>query len=294
MIIEILSWDKFNPRKDLRSMPWFRLESDIGYSETLFGLDAEAKWLWVFILSTCARKMKSSFEANFDYMSFHSGVSVEKVKRYLELFENKGLVQVTNESDRVTNESDRITNESDRNRTLHNEHNEHNEQDRTDRVRPETDKSKFLKALTCEWNKYFKKTKPAPLFFDSSLLREFEISLGFIPDLDDWKKLILKIYESDFARENPTFTLSWLICAQNARKVSEGKYADRVVRKSKGPNSVAIKAAISSGAQKISEIPKSIELTECDKDWIRDNGGLKTLGQFTSQPQLNQMLSNAS
>lgn len=122
MMLEILNWEKFNPRKDLKSMPWFRLESDIGYSETLFGLDAETKWLWIFLLSTCARKVNANIEGNYEYISFHSGIEVEKVKKAIKVFENKGLVRVTNESDRVTNGS--VPNKT--NRTEQDEQNEQN------------------------------------------------------------------------------------------------------------------------------------------------------------------------
>lgn len=115
MKIEIPNWEEYNPRKDLKSMPWFRVQSDIGYSETLFGLDPDAKWFWIFLLSTCARKMKAEISYNLDYFSFHSGLSRKRVESALQVFESRGLVRITNESDRFTNESvPNITNRTNR------------------------------------------------------------------------------------------------------------------------------------------------------------------------------------
>lgn len=105
MKIIINNWEKFNPRKDLKSMPWFRLNADIGYSETLFGLSAEQKWLWIFLLSTCARKMSAEIDVNLDYMQHNTGIKQNIIEKTIQLFEIRGLVRDTTESDRNTNES---------------------------------------------------------------------------------------------------------------------------------------------------------------------------------------------
>ena len=121
MEIKIINWEKFNPRKDLKSMPWFRLSSDIGYSETLFELTVEQKWLWIFVLSTCANKNSDVITVNPRYFSFHSGVKQQNIMKHMEVFENRGLIQPTNVSDRIrTDTIEYVPNE-------HNEHNEHNE-----------------------------------------------------------------------------------------------------------------------------------------------------------------------
>lgn len=104
MKIELLSWGKFQTRKDLKSMPWFKIQSDIGYSETLFGLSAEQKWLWIFTLSTCARKISPEIEINIDYFSHNSGVKKEVIVKTMQIFENKGLVRILTDSERICTE----------------------------------------------------------------------------------------------------------------------------------------------------------------------------------------------
>jgi hypothetical protein len=137
--IDIANWDKYNPRKDLKTMPWIRLESDIGFSESLFGLPSAAKWTWVFILSYSAKKKTGIFEIDFNFLAHHTGCTEKELKNFLNEFFARGLLLVDSSSSRITNESVRITNvsrtnpiESVPNITNRTEQNERNEHDRTD------------------------------------------------------------------------------------------------------------------------------------------------------------------
>lgn len=112
IVISISNWDKYNPRKDLKSMPWIRLQGDIAFSESLFGLDAEAKWLWIFLLSYSTKKLSGDFKISEKYLSHHSGVSASKFNKYLGNFLDNGLISIKSNTSRITNESVRITNES--------------------------------------------------------------------------------------------------------------------------------------------------------------------------------------
>lgn len=94
IVIEIIKWEDFNPRKDIKSMPWFKLASDIGYSETLFGLDTCAKWLWVFLLSTCAKKISGRVSTTVSYIAHYSGVHADLIMGILEEFEGRGLIKI--------------------------------------------------------------------------------------------------------------------------------------------------------------------------------------------------------
>jgi len=118
MEIEVVSWDKFNPRKDLKSMPWFRLSGDIGYSETLFELTPEQKWLWIFTLSTCTKKVSGKIHVNPKFFAYHSGVKEQNVLKYMQVFENRGLIRSTNGSERIrTDPIENVPNERTNERT---------------------------------------------------------------------------------------------------------------------------------------------------------------------------------
>ena len=103
--ISINNWDEYNPRKDLKSMPWFRIQSDIGSSESLFGLKPECKWLFIFLLSHAAKKLTGDFCLEPNYITHYSGVQQSDILKYLKQLETNGLVRITNESDRITNGS---------------------------------------------------------------------------------------------------------------------------------------------------------------------------------------------
>lgn len=104
--ITVLKWDEYNPRKDLKSMPWFRIAADIGYSKTLYKLPVEAKWFWIFVLSTCAKEVSGTVEMEIDYLADYSGIEQESVKKYLEIFEKRKLISLDpNEPDRIRSAS---------------------------------------------------------------------------------------------------------------------------------------------------------------------------------------------
>jgi len=125
--IRFINWEKYNPRKELKSLSWLRLDADIGFSESLFGLNAESKWLWIFLLSYLAKKNSDTIHIDLDYINYHSSVKKENIFKYVELFISKGLVelnQIDPEPDRIrTNPIESVSYV----RTY--EHNVHNIQD---------------------------------------------------------------------------------------------------------------------------------------------------------------------
>lgn len=108
MQIEIVNWEKFNPRKDLKSMAWLRVSSKIGIEPKLFGLDPGQKWLWVFLLSTAAQDNKAVLELEADYLAHYVEIPTAKVIEALDIFHKRGLIKIlTNES--VTNPIESVT-----------------------------------------------------------------------------------------------------------------------------------------------------------------------------------------
>lgn len=58
--IKVLDWEKFNPRKDIKSSSWFRLENNFFTNPKFFKLSHEQKLVWLFIL--CQASQKQSHE----------------------------------------------------------------------------------------------------------------------------------------------------------------------------------------------------------------------------------------
>ena len=61
MHIEIKNWDKYNPRKELKSTAWLRLENNFFSDPKFFALDNNAKMLWFFMLCESSKAMSSKF-----------------------------------------------------------------------------------------------------------------------------------------------------------------------------------------------------------------------------------------
>lgn len=119
--IEVLNFNKFNPRKDLKSTPWVRVNSDIFFSDTFDLLNAEERLLWFFLVTYAGMKNSSQFEVRVQYIQKHCGISEEALRSGIDKLIKLGNVRVTNGSDRIPNESDRthegtstVTNGSDR------------------------------------------------------------------------------------------------------------------------------------------------------------------------------------
>ncbi len=264
MKIIITNWEEYNPRKDLKSMPWFRIKSDIGFSETLFGVDPDLKWLWIFILSHCAKKISEEIEVNFQYMAFHSGLSKERIEKGIQLFERKGLVQVTDESDLITNEPVPKKREEER---------------REEEKRGEEKPSRAIGCIST--------------FDDDDEIKKFlakvpqssqERWLKIYPDIAWLKSEILKamtwieLNPQRRPQKNGRFLGSWF---------SRGweSYRKTIPSNKQSVSSQKIWQAISSGKQRVDEC----DLSDQEKNWIKDHGGLVQLGR-SSEFEIKKLL----
>lgn len=96
--IKVTNFDKYNTRKDLKNMSWFRLQSNIHTSQTLFDLPAEGKWLWIFILCECARNVSDTITLRTRYVNSLTGIVDKKVLEYIMLMQNCQLLEVLADS----------------------------------------------------------------------------------------------------------------------------------------------------------------------------------------------------
>lgn len=126
--IEILDWDKFNPRKDLKSMSWLRIEATIAINEKLFDLSPAGKWFWVYILSFSAMKMRGRNKFRLEYFGMQSGLSKKEIEATVKILVRENLIKISS-SDRKKDTNELVTNTIENVPNEHNEHNEHNERD---------------------------------------------------------------------------------------------------------------------------------------------------------------------
>lgn len=113
----ILGFKKFNPRSDLKSMPWLRLQNDFYDKEDFFDADVNTIHLYIFLLCQCAQKVSDTVEMNEKYLINKSKLTNKAFYTALSTLIDKSLISL------VTNESDRVRS----NPLLTNEQNEQNE-----------------------------------------------------------------------------------------------------------------------------------------------------------------------
>ena len=107
MKITINNWAKYNPRHDLKSVPWVRVSATIGYDRDLHGLSSGQKWLWVFCLCEAGRENKDGvFGYTTKWLIDASGCTEDEVAGGLKHLSDQGLITITNGSDRIR--SDKI------------------------------------------------------------------------------------------------------------------------------------------------------------------------------------------
>lgn len=232
MEIEVLSWSKYNPRKDIKSMPWFKLQSDIGYSEDLFELKPEQKWLWIFILSTCARKLSGTIKLSIDYITHYSGVDKEIIEETLQVFGTIGLVRITDASVRIPSESVCKRREEERRE-------EENRQDATtdrDRVIVINSNNNLFHEITKLWNEThgakLNKRYAMPSAVD---IQNYKITQGYLPDIESWQNLFekcegTKLMGTDENFKCSWFGLGWLFKNENAANVINGQWEKITVK----------------------------------------------------------------
>ena len=64
----INGFKNFNPRSDLKSMPWLRLQNDFYDKEDFFDEDINTCWLFIFLLCQCAQKVSDTINMDEKYL----------------------------------------------------------------------------------------------------------------------------------------------------------------------------------------------------------------------------------
>lgn len=95
MKIEIIKWSEFQTRKELLSLTWFRLNSDIFDGETYFKIGNDGLIVFIYLLTKAAKCNKSAFEISLDFVSEKIKMKKDKILSVLENLEQNQIVRVS-------------------------------------------------------------------------------------------------------------------------------------------------------------------------------------------------------
>lgn len=99
MIVEILKWSEYNPRKDYRHPRWFALSNRFLEDPQFFEFSSDEKLAWIYILSQASQKNSGKVEISTKHASRVCGISEKTLKSAISKLNSMGCtesVQATN------------------------------------------------------------------------------------------------------------------------------------------------------------------------------------------------------
>ena len=96
--LKIPNWDKYNPRKDYKSIPWFRMEASIFDDPSYTRLTSFGQHLFTFLLASCARLNSDSCRINVGLTSSKTHMSPKSIRGALDDLETNQLVNSVSRS----------------------------------------------------------------------------------------------------------------------------------------------------------------------------------------------------
>lgn len=227
--IEILNWEKFNERSDVKHSSWFRLEHSIAFDPEWDHFSAEERWVWVWILSLASFKNRRTIYVSTEGISDRTKVSIETVSSALQKLAAMGCIKITSrgrnargtKSTRGRSPTDGRTDETDgrdeTNETL---------------LGPEAPK-KVLPVLAQLWNENADPKLPRVRDMSAKSKRRAACEARWVerPDRAYWLQVIGKINASSFCLGQGSTgwraDIDFLCRPDAAEKVLEGKYDNR-------------------------------------------------------------------
>lgn len=90
--LTINNWDSFQPRKELKELTWFRVETGIFDGQTYFKLKNDGLVLFLFLITRAAKKNNPTLEISLDYISEKLKLKNSEIESLLEKLVKNQLV----------------------------------------------------------------------------------------------------------------------------------------------------------------------------------------------------------
>lgn len=92
--MEIINFEKFNPRTDRKKHSWFRLENDFINDEKLFRLDPLEKFVWIALLALRSKKLDQVFELDVEYLADQLKVKKTVISSTIQKLEQSKIISI--------------------------------------------------------------------------------------------------------------------------------------------------------------------------------------------------------
>lgn len=237
MKIQINNWKKYHHRTDVKIMHWFRLSSDVPNDPKMYGLTASDKWLFICLLSFCAKHNGDTIVMECPYIEHITGVA--DIDNRLKLLEKHGLVTLM---DRIcpttvpdlshgrasTGQDIREEKRREENRTEENKRSKPSDSQANADKNPSGKKSHWLIEV---WNQNRGKLPEARKSISESRRKKILARIKQEPDRKDWEEVIQRLSASDFCNGKNdngwVADFGFLIKPETFTATLEGRYDNR-------------------------------------------------------------------
>lgn len=237
--VEIVNWEKYQTRKDLKSMNFFRVQANIFSDSKFIQLKPTTKLSWFYLLSMCAQHNSKLIRCYTQVASKLAGV---KPKLFLDaLFE---LEQFQLVKLKTRDESEPREEKRREEKTREEKRESHLGLDEAENPAPkdlilENSEPEILNShwLVELWNENSGQLPKCRVPVSAERLRKIKTRVKSTDDRDRWREAILKLAESSFCNgENDRSWIAgfdFLIQPGKLDVILEGKYDDRSAPKTK-------------------------------------------------------------
>jgi hypothetical protein len=91
--VEIINWDKFNPRKDIKATHWFRLDNAIFENPDFFDFSHAEICFFVYLLSQASKKMAGAISLNLEHANRIGRFSDNEITSALDKLEQLSIIK---------------------------------------------------------------------------------------------------------------------------------------------------------------------------------------------------------
>jgi hypothetical protein len=94
--IEILNWDRYNPRRDVKKPSWFRMQNDLFFDPSFFDFRSAELLTWIFLLTQASVNNRGTISLSTSYIASRIKAKEKSVNRALEKLEANKCIKIRN------------------------------------------------------------------------------------------------------------------------------------------------------------------------------------------------------